>query len=229
MKLESNANFYNKTYKNYMSFNLFEQQQYGFIGKNQSLSLQNNKSDKISLSDNAKNLLKDVQDKIKEAKQEYENETNKAIDEKTYVTAKILKAIFGKEINVTNTIDIDKEFEEQNKNIQDNKDESQYEYYYSKKYYEYEEVNFNASGVISTSDGHEIEFDLNLKIEKYHYYEESYYFRGGKNLSYPLKIDYEGTSDQLSDSKFLFESDSNSINENFPFMKSGMGILLFNK
>ncbi len=99
-------------------------------------------------------------------------------------------------------------------------------YDYQKSSYEKENVSFTASGIIKTVDEKEIEFSLHLEMDREYYSYESLSFRAGDAaLVDPLVINFNGTAAQLSDVKFLFDLDSDGIDEEMPVLSPGSGFL----
>ncbi len=102
-------------------------------------------------------------------------------------------------------------------------------YEYRESYYEREVTEFSASGVVKTADGQEISFDINLKMEREFYSEESFSFRAGDALVDPLVINYSGNAASLTNVKFKFDLDSDGTNDNISRIAPGSGILVYDK
>jgi hypothetical protein len=95
-------------------------------------------------------------------------------------------------------------------------------------HYEKETVSFVAAGVIKTSDNKEINFALELDMEREYASYESFSFRAGDaKLTDPLVINFNGTAAELSNVRFAFDLDSDGIEEDVPLLKPGSGFLVF--
>lgn len=94
-------------------------------------------------------------------------------------------------------------------------------------YSESEQTTMQASGVVKTSDGKEIEFSLKLMMQREYSETSSTSLRMGDatRKSDPLVINFNGTAAQLSDARFAFDLDSDGKNEQISAPVSGSGFL----
>ncbi len=100
-------------------------------------------------------------------------------------------------------------------------------YNYQESHYEIEEISFSAAGIIKTGDNREIEFSLQLNMQREYAAYENFRLRAGDALlTDPLVINFNGTAAELSDMKFSFDLDSDGINEDVPVPKPGSGYLV---
>jgi len=100
---------------------------------------------------------------------------------------------------------------------------------YSKvvSYSESEQTNMQASGVIKTSDGKEIKFNLELTMQ-YQYSETSstsITMGDAVRKSDPLVINFSGTAAQLSEQRFAFDLNSDGKKQQINAPTSGSGFL----
>lgn len=96
--------------------------------------------------------------------------------------------------------------------------------------HELEQTSFAAQGVIKTSDGKEIQFNLSLAMKREFFQESSLSIRKGDGVKKdPLVINFNGTSAQLTDTKFSFDLDSDGNAEKISFVGHGSGFLSLDK
>ena len=191
------------------------------------------KEDRLSLSKNAEEFLKDIQEKVKDAHKSKEDEEREILGVKNFIVKKILESFFGQEIDVVETSDIEpdgqncKNFDETIENPEDAPPGT--EYIYQETHYEYESVSFNSSGTVITEDGQQISFDLQLSMSREVYTESTFALReGGKPID-PLVINYGGSAADLTSQKFKFDLDSDGTADDISFVKPGSGFLVFDK
>ncbi|WP_342344157.1 hypothetical protein [Aromatoleum petrolei] len=95
---------------------------------------------------------------------------------------------------------------------------------------EYEFTRFEAKGVVRTADGHEIDFALQLEMERAYTETSSIQVRlGDARVKDPLVLDFAGTSAQLSDVRFSFDLDADGQAENVPMLSGGRGYLAIDR
>ena len=94
-------------------------------------------------------------------------------------------------------------------------------------YQESEQTAVQATGVVRTSDGREIEFSLKLTMQRQYSETTSASVRMGDaaRKTDPLIINFNGTAAQLSDQRFAFDLDSDGRNEHINAPVSGSGFL----
>jgi len=96
--------------------------------------------------------------------------------------------------------------------------------------HESEQTAFAAQGVIKTSDGKEIRFNLSIEMTREFSQETNVSIRKGDGVKKdPLVINFGGTAAQLTDTKFSFDLDSDGTAENMSFVGAGSGFLALDK
>lgn len=104
------------------------------------------------------------------------------------------------------------------------------EYERRETYYEAEHSAFSAKGLIKTTDGKEIAFDLNLVMSRKYYEENSVSLRmGDAVMKDPLVINFEAEAAKLTDIKFSFDLTSNGNAEQISFVGHGSGFLALDR
>jgi len=104
------------------------------------------------------------------------------------------------------------------------------EYDYRSVYAESEATSFSASGKVTTADGQQIEFSLDLSMERSFYREESFSLRAGDAvLKDPLVLNFAGNAAQLGNTRFKFDLDADGTAEDMPFVTGGSGFLVFDR
>jgi len=99
------------------------------------------------------------------------------------------------------------------------------EYHYEQTHYEKEEVAFEASGVIRTADGKEIDFSLRLNMSREFLEKNSLDIRAGDAAVDPLVINFNGNAASLTDMKFRFDLDSDGVEDELSMLAPGSGFL----
>ena len=91
---------------------------------------------------------------------------------------------------------------------------------------EAEHTQFSAQGVVRTADGKEINFQLNLDMQRYWREESSTSLRlGNAKQIDPLVINFDGQAAQLQSQRFAFDLNSDGETENLPMLTGGRGYL----
>ncbi len=90
---------------------------------------------------------------------------------------------------------------------------------------EYEHTDFNAKGVVTTADGREIKFKVDMHMERTYAEESHISLRAGDALKDPLVINFDGNIAGLSDQTFSFDLDMNGTPDQISLLKSGSGFL----
>lgn len=104
------------------------------------------------------------------------------------------------------------------------------EYSLNESYGEFEQTTVSASGTITTADGKEISFQLDLAMSRSYYEENSVSLRAGNaQRKDPLVINFSGTAAQLSDMKFSFDLDGDGKQEEISQLAAGSGYLVLDK
>lgn len=95
---------------------------------------------------------------------------------------------------------------------------------------ESERTSFAAEGVIKTSDGKEIRFQLSLEMRREFFQESNLSLREGDGVRKdPLVINFNGAAAQLTDTKFSFDIDSDGAADNISFVGTGSGFLALDR
>lgn len=100
------------------------------------------------------------------------------------------------------------------------------EYDRHETHYEFEQTTFSATGIVTTADGKEIKFDLNLAMSREYLEQTDISLRlGDAKMKDPLVINFGGTAAQLTDTKFSFDLDSDGTADQISFVGAGSGFL----
>ncbi|HEY5562990.1 MAG TPA: hypothetical protein VIK72_14770 [Clostridiaceae bacterium] len=92
-------------------------------------------------------------------------------------------------------------------------------------YKETESMNFKAAGMITTDDGKQINFSVELAMSRSFATENNISFKAGDALLDPLVINYAGKAALLTDTKFSFDIDSDGKEDQISSLKEGSGFL----
>jgi len=106
------------------------------------------------------------------------------------------------------------------------------EYDAHESYSEAESMNFSAQGVVQTADGRQIDFTLQLAMERVYSREENVSVRLGdavRKQKDPLVINFGGTAAQLTNTKFSFDIDSDGKADQVSFVGPNSGFIALDK
>jgi len=105
------------------------------------------------------------------------------------------------------------------------------EYEHHESYTEIEQTSFSASGKVTTSDGKEISFDLQLSMSRLYHEESDTSLRLGDaaKKTDPLVLNFAGTAAQLTNQRFAFDLNSDGKDEQINFAAPGSGFLAFDR
>jgi hypothetical protein len=105
------------------------------------------------------------------------------------------------------------------------------EYEYHESYTESEQMDFAASGVVQTTDGKTISFDLALSMSRYYHEESNVSIRLGdaRQTKDPLVLNFEGTAAQLTSQRFAFDLDADGQTDSINFVAGGSGFLALDR
>lgn len=94
-------------------------------------------------------------------------------------------------------------------------------------YEETENVLYKSQGKVTTADGREITFNLDLGMSRsfQEYYKEEYSITELQKVCDPLVINFEGNVANLSDQKFFFDIDADGEEDEISSLASGSGYL----
>ena len=96
----------------------------------------------------------------------------------------------------------------------------------TKVHYEYEYYNYNSKGTVNTADGRQIDFSLDLSVQRTTVVRESLF--AGSNAGYmidPLVLHFDGGLEKLFEQPFLFDLNGDGTPESIPGMHPGSGFL----
>jgi hypothetical protein len=104
------------------------------------------------------------------------------------------------------------------------------EYDYHEVREETEATAFAASGVVRTSEGQEIEFQVALAMSRSYREETNLSLRqGDARRKDPLVINFSGTAAELVEQRFAFDLEGDGTVENLPGLAGGSGFLVFDR
>jgi hypothetical protein len=96
--------------------------------------------------------------------------------------------------------------------------------------HESEQTSFSAQGVIKTSDGKEIQFNLSVDMKREFTQQTDVSIRKGDAVKKdPMVINFDGTAAQLTDTKFSFDLNADGKAEKISFVGAGSGFLALDK
>jgi hypothetical protein len=216
--------------------------------------------DSVTLSDKSKaamqtwlNSLPDARAKLPAAAQASGNtksaaaqisDLNKAVegDPRTVLIRMMVEALTGKKIHLTSMAQVGGDTETQavpgpnqaQSQAQQALPSSGYglEYDSSVTYSETENTDFSARGVVNTSDGKEINFNLQLSMDRSYSHVETAGIRMGDaqpRQKDPLVINFGGTAAQLTSTKFSFDLDTDGKKEQISFVAPNSGFIALDK
>jgi hypothetical protein len=105
------------------------------------------------------------------------------------------------------------------------------EYDYHASYTETEQTTFSANGTVTTADGREISFQIELAMSRTYHEETNVSLRLGDAARKvdPLVLNFAGTAAQLTDQRFSFDLDADGSDEQINFLTPGSGFLVFDR
>lgn len=102
-------------------------------------------------------------------------------------------------------------------------------YDYHREYHEEEHTRFSAQGSIRTADGRQVDFALELAMQRSYTETESVSLRAGDaRMKDPLMLDFGGSASELSDLRFEFDLDADGTAEALP-VPTGRGFLAIDR
>ncbi len=102
-------------------------------------------------------------------------------------------------------------------------------YNYQHSYHEEEQTSFNASGIVKTADGKEIDLSISLNMSRSFTSHESIDILAGDALKDPLVINYAGTAAQLDQTDLQFDIDLDGELDQLNFVAPGSGFLALDR
>jgi hypothetical protein len=105
------------------------------------------------------------------------------------------------------------------------------EYDSRETYTEAESTDFSAQGMVRTADGKQIQFNLQLSMERAFVSEKSVSIRLGDAVRQqdPLIINFDGSAAQLTDTKFSFDINADDSAEQISFAGANSGFIALDK
>jgi hypothetical protein len=105
------------------------------------------------------------------------------------------------------------------------------EYDRHESYSEAEQTTFSTNGTVTTADGREIKFDLQLSMSRQYHEESNVSLRLGDAARKvdPLVLNFAGNAAQLTDQRFAFDLNADGGAENINFLAPGSGFLAFDR
>jgi len=103
------------------------------------------------------------------------------------------------------------------------------EYQLNESYQETEKVTVNTEGTIITSEGTEINFQLELKLSRGFLSTNQISVKAGDALVDPLVINYDGPAADVTETKFSFDLDSDGQADSISRLAGGSGFLALDR
>ncbi len=94
--------------------------------------------------------------------------------------------------------------------------------------YEREQVSYSATGVVNTSDGKSISFDINLSMSREFASHSSVTMAMSRPMD-PLVVNYSGSAASLTERKYQFDLDSDGAMDSMSFAGQGSGFLALDR
>lgn len=204
------------------------------------LTSANSPQDSLVLSDEVLARLQQEADKAKQASQpeEFLYELSPQDRELITLLEKFIKALTGKAIKIMvpeKVIFHDPNYlslQLADERIVDLRNQRQgwgLDYHYQETYSEQESMVFSSQGQVKTEDGREIEFKLDLQMNRQFFSSTQIDIKAGDALIDPLVINYDGGVPRLTENKVEFDLDSDGEKDNISFLEEGSGFLALDK
>ncbi|MCD2448950.1 hypothetical protein GO003_000880 [Methylicorpusculum oleiharenae] len=104
------------------------------------------------------------------------------------------------------------------------------EYHRVETVYEAEQTTFSAKGIVNTADGKTLHLSVHLAMSREYFEQNEVSVRlGDAVMKDPLVLNFNGLAVQLTDTKFSFDIDSDGIEDQIAFVRSGSGFLVIDK
>jgi hypothetical protein len=100
---------------------------------------------------------------------------------------------------------------------------------YSSSTYESEKLQFSTSAIVNTSDGRQIEVDLNISYQRELETQQNFSLRAGQALKDPLVLNFSGNALQLASTTFDFDLDMDGSLDQIPLFQSDSAFLALDK
>jgi hypothetical protein len=156
---------------------------------------------------------------------------------KLFLLIVMVESITGKKIKFTNLNDIQQNSENMNNTQHEMTDNTEattseygFAYHFSETYIESEHTQFTAQGIIQTTDGKEIQIDLELNMSREYISQNSIDIRAGAaRIKDPLVVNFNGNAVQLTDEKIIFDIDADGTEDQISFVGPNSGFLALDK
>ncbi|MBD3181759.1 hypothetical protein GF312_05670 [Candidatus Poribacteria bacterium] len=160
-----------------------------------------------------------------------EDDLNSALTNELRMIKLLLEKLTGKKIKLTYIKPVKERSPEIKANQQELKPEFGLDYNFQHTIYESEKTNFSAKGIINTSDGKQISFELDLELSREFLQQQNINISAGNSpkLTDPLVINFEGKAAELTDAKFNFDLNIDGKDEQISFVSPGSGFLTIDK
>lgn len=185
--------------------------------------------DRLELSGQAKQMLRELRSSVRPAASEESQELLSTQDKQKIVMIEdLLEMLTGKKIKI---------------NIPDLKLKAQqpipqqgfiavssgrgagFQFQSYSRYLEQEAVAFNAQGVIKTADGREIRFATQFALQRSYMQESNLTIRGGAVPIDPLVLNFDGPAAALTSEKYSFDLNADGDMDEISFVGSNSGFL----
>jgi len=153
-------------------------------------------------------------------------------DPRMQLIIRMIEALTGRKVNLFSGLDSTPgtQTPQQSSSVSQPRQGFGLEYDYHQVTYEFEQTTFSAQGVISTADGQQIQFDLQLQMTREYFQATNVSVRAGDAVKKdPLVINFNGTAAQLTDTKFSFDLSANGTQDNVSFVGPGSGFLALDR
>jgi hypothetical protein len=200
-------------------------------GSNQSQDM-----DSLTIS---REISNSVSASLAEAQESYNlDDIDETLDPNLSVLKKLIELLTGRKIDLINPAQLNETPDVSAHGAEDNSETSSAEtsegwgvrYDRQTTFTESEQTGVAINGMVKTSDGKEIAFNLNIQMSRSYMEQTGLSIRlGDATRIDPLVINFNGTAAQLSDWKFEFDLNADGLNENIPFVTPGSAILVFDK
>lgn len=189
----------------------------------------NRRPDSVSISQEARARFESMKKRFDETRAARELDIPGGLDHEGFLKKLLLEAFIGKKITVMEVQEAGAEASvEQCRESARQADEWGMEYNSTERTASFEEITFSASGTVRTADGAEVEFTLELSMQRASITETTTSLKAGNAID-PLVINFGGKAAELTSTRYAFDIDSDGENEHIPFAGSGSGFLVFDR
>ena len=153
-------------------------------------------------------------------------------DPRMQLIIRMIEALTGRKVNLFSGLDLTPDTRKQQPSSQNGPRRQGFglEYSYHRETYQFEQTTFSAQGMINTSDGRRVQFDLQLQMTHESYQETNVSVRAGDAVQKdPLVINFNGTAAQLTDTKFSFDLSASGTPDTLSFVGPGSGFLALDR